>query len=370
MSRTQRVIISVVRRESSSIYKVLGVSLALIYLGFAALPNLPGMNPDNQPMGPIPTAVGMAFMEQAEEESDEEREAERRRRHQIGTPLPKPQEGSTSATAQLPYKPYVSRRRTTPAISPITPLEGASPLSANDSSNTSRPASIRTLSRQPSIASSVDAFTGQEEIRSAHLNLNARLAPFWSSVLPSRRVLFDIYASPPTTRDPGDDDETADKAAPPEEPLHSFEFYTDGNGHFSQVVVVPWEKLCTTPSTVGAVFDAKGQEGVPLQDWNLRLRSRLDYEVLPVEESEMSYKDRIRRALSSYGVDAVDPVTAPPKPAQHAGTAREAGPEEAQIPITEKLSLNTPGEPQVVEWTTIRVGRAGGVHLISDLVSL
>ena len=118
---------------------------------------------------------------------------------------------------------------------------------------------------------------------------------------------------------------------------------------------MPWEKLCTSPSTVGAVF-ASSKESSPLLGWKLRLRARLDYEALPVAESDRSYADRMRRALSSYGQDATDEI---PQPRHKTKEMEEAA---------EKLSLNSADEPQVVQWTSIRVGRADGVHIISDLV--
>jgi hypothetical protein len=328
-------------------------------VGFAALPNLPGMNPEDQPLGPLPAAVGMAFLEQAAEDDSEE--ASRRAR------------SSNNSPQNLPY---VARKKRIPPITPM-PTESSTSTAEPGQIPTSRPASMRNPSRQSSVSSVDTAFDVNDKVslRKAHDNLNARLAPFWSSVLPSRRVLFDIYASPPSSKSydastapedtEKDDDEALDKRAPTSDPLHSFEFYTDSNGHFSQVVVIPWEKLCTTPSTVEAVFNSTAEGGQtggshPLIGWKLMLRSRLDYEVLPVAESDMSYRQRIRRAISSYGVDATD------GPVERSG----GGPTPTAAEETmAKLSLNTPGEPQVIEWTTIRVGSAAGVHIISDLVS-
>ncbi len=82
------------------------------------------------------------------------------------------------------------------------------------------------------------------------------------------------------------------------------------------------------------------------------MRARLDYEVLPVSEDDRSYRERLRRATSSYGVNASD-----------APTARSA------VDKPDAVSLYTPGEPKIVQWATIKVGRADGIHVISDLVS-
>jgi hypothetical protein len=265
-------------------------------------------------MGPLPAAVGMAFMEEAEEETKKaEKEKEVRN-----------------------YKPYVSKRRTTQP-----PLQdGTSPM----------PPPSRQSSTS-SESSSVVHFGTKEALTTAHDNLHTRLAPFWSSILPNRRVLFDVHALPPDTDT--DRSDSADES-PETRPIHSFQLITDGNGHFSKTVVIPWEKLCSSPSTVAAAFDTKSSSEA-LLGWNLKIRSRLDYEDLPPAESDRSYRERLRRAVSAYGVDAVD---TPPS------TSRSTQPR------ADEVILNNPKEPQVVQWTSIKVGRADGVHIISDLVSL
>jgi hypothetical protein len=303
--------VSLVRRKSSQT----GCGPALIS-GFAALPNLPGSDPDHQPMGPLPAAVGMAFMEEAEEENKKaEKEKELRN-----------------------YKPYVSKRRT--PQQPPQSQDGTSPM----------PPPSRQSSTS-SESSSVVHFGTKEALTTAHDNLHTRLAPFWSSILPNRRVLFDVHALPPDTDT--DRSDSADES-PETRPIHSFQLITDGNGHFSKTIVIPWEKLCSSPSTVAAAFDTKSSSEA-LLGWNLRIRSRLDYEDLPPAESDRSYRERLRRAVSAYGVDAVDAPPSTSRPTQ---------------PGTEEVVLNNPKEPQVVQWTSIKVGRADGVHIISDLVSL
>lgn len=289
--------------------------------GFAALPNLPGSDPDHQPMGPLPAAVGMAFMEEAEEEN-KKAEQERELRS---------------------YKPYVSKRRTTTPQPPQN-QEGQSSV-------------LPTPSRQSSTSSetsSIVHFGTKEALTTAHDNLHTRLAPFWSSILPNRRVLFDVHALPPNTNASDATTKNVDiDDAEGSQPIHSFQLITDGNGHFSKTIVIPWEKLCSSPSTVAAAFNSKSSSDA-LLGWNLKIRSRLDYEDLPPAESDRSYRERLRRAVSAYGVDAVD---APPSTSS---STRSVG---------EEVVLNSPKEPQVVQWTSIRVGRADGVHIISDLVS-
>lgn len=311
-TRTQRVMVSLVRR------KIVLASLVLT-VGFAALPNLPGQDPDHQPMGPLPAAVGMAFLEEAEEN-----DKKAAREKEIKT-----------------YKPYVSKRRITTSENRNTPTPAPTRPSRQSSSS--------------SDSSSVAHFSTTEALTSAHDNLHRRLAPFWSNILPNRRVLFDVYATPQAERqssvEPIDSEDA--EACEQTEPIHSFQLITDSNGHFSQTIVVPWENLCSTPSTAAAAFDSSAKSPQDaLLGWQLRVRSRLDYEDLPPAESDQSYRERLRRAVSAYGTDAVD---TPSRSAQ-------AEPE--------KVVLNDPREPQVVQWTSIRVGRADGVHIISDLVRI
>lgn len=292
----------------------------MLITGFAALPSLPGTDPDHQPMGPLPAAVGMAFMEEAEEDIKK---------------AAKDKEVKT-------YAPYVSKRRAAhlqeqPGPSRIAP------------------------SRQSSQSSIDTHFSTNEAVTTAHDNLHTRLAPFWSNILPNRRVLFDVYAYPPGSnpksspnRPSNDLDKHADSSDHPD-PLYSFQLITDANGHFSKTIVIPWERICSTPSTVAAAFKSTSEDyHHALLGWDLRLRSRLDYEDLPIKDDERSYRERLRRAVSSYGVDAVDEQS-----------TQTRNREDAE----EKVLLNDPKEPQVVEWTSIRVGREDGVHVISDLVS-
>lgn len=271
--------------------------------GFAALPNI--TDPEHQPMGPLPTAVGVAMAEEADESARSGGQTE---------PL-------------KDYATYKSKRQRAAAAAG----QGSAPSSSAGS--------IRAPpSRQSSVSSTDTAFVGKEAVESAHQNLEARLAPFWSSILPNRRVLFDVYpAAQETDSDPRDVSQIV--------PLVSFQVVTDDNGHFSKTIVIPGDKL------LQAIPEAKGSTGYQPK-WKLRVRARLDYEVLPVSEDDRSYRERLRRATSSYGVNASD-----------APTARSA------VDKPDAVSLYTPGEPKIVRWATIKVGRADGIHVISDLVS-
>lgn len=302
-------------------------------------------------MGPMPAAVGMAFMEEAEEYAEDSSARNVGKEHR-------------------PYESYKSRRQRKPIPTASQPAQPAQQPSSRDRSNTasssisSSTASSRrqSPSRQSSISSTETAFQGKEAVATAHQNLRTRLSPFWSSILPNRRVLFDVHAVPVNAGESHNDNELQgaegeqeEQEIPKGDPIYSFELLTDSNGHFSRIITIPWETLCTTPSTVAAVFDSRSSSA-PLQGWKLKVRARLDYEALPVVETDGSYRDRLRRAVSTYGRDAVDRVSTPSTPTGEV------------IDSTSKLSLNSPDEPQVVEWTDIKIGSARGVHVISDLV--
>lgn len=244
------------------------------------------------------SAVGVAFMEEALEEEQ--------------TPQ------------HRPYAPYQSRRRRTTPDHAHTTIEPG----------TARPFPP-TPSRQSSVSSQQTSFIGEEEVSTAHRNLQERLSPFWSTVLPNRRVLFDVYLQPEPE---GENSEDGGEMIGDQAPIYSFEVLTDANGHFAHTGQIPWDAVR------GAAT------GPDLRQQRLRIRARLDYEALPPLETRSSYKARAQRALQTYGQGA-------PRPADRS------------MPAMERLSLNSPEEPQVVQWTDIRVGRADGIHIISDMAS-
>ena len=87
------------------------------------------------------------------------------------------------------------------------------------------------------------------ELRRLHENLDLRLQPFWSSTLPNRAIHISIYAqeSPSTSGDVTSETSTS-------EPIHTTSVMTNQEGFFSQRFTIPYEKLCTHPSTLDMVF--------------------------------------------------------------------------------------------------------------------
>lgn len=343
-------------------------------------------------MGPIPTAVGMALLEEADEADKSSREAAR--------------EKERAANPPKEYSVYQSKRRKPPPITTTTP--GGMNGNGEPARRTpARSASVMSSMSTASTSTSEAAFIGHEAIVSAHETLQRRIAPFWSSILPNRRVLVDIYATPPGSPLPASSSpDTTTPSGPAHSPIRetdpdpdpdptgsatpatSFQILTDANGHFSKVVTIPWETLCTTPSTVAMAFSTNEAEKL---GWDIRVRTRLDYEVFD-QSDQGGYRERIRRAMATYGVDATDgPGSGTGQGRDQARSVRQVGGEgsgaagvrggpgaegggEGEVEDVNRgmkgLSLNTPGEPQVVVNTTVRLGSAGGVHIISDLVSL
>lgn len=95
-----------------------------------------------------------------------------------------------------------------------------------------------------------------------HSNLETRLEPFWSSVLPNRNVRLNLYASP--HQDPA----TSSSGEAPR-PLASITVTTGVDGSFHGRFVVKWDDLCHHPSGLDIAF------GEPVQEHDLEVRAEL-----------------------------------------------------------------------------------------------
>ncbi|KAM5544170.1 hypothetical protein V8D89_001830 [Ganoderma adspersum] len=142
------------------------------------------------------------------------------------------------------------------------PLDAQS-ISSNDSS----------ASRAPSIPPSYTANIGQGdalapspinagtpiELRRWHENLEARLHPFWSSVLSNRTVRVSLYAADPSLYDSDDrhSDESSSSqgsVAPEKQPILTREVITAVDGSFQLKFSVRWDQMCLHPSAVHIAF--------------------------------------------------------------------------------------------------------------------
>ncbi|KAJ3504063.1 hypothetical protein NLJ89_g8137 [Agrocybe chaxingu] len=88
-------------------------------------------------------------------------------------------------------------------------------------------------------------------LRGLHANLEKRLQPFWSSVLPNRVVRLHLFASP-HQEEPALDSEHG--------PLASEDVYTAVDGSFQARFRVKWEDLCQHPRALHIAFGEAVEE--------------------------------------------------------------------------------------------------------------
>lgn len=91
-----------------------------------------------------------------------------------------------------------------------------------------------------------------------HANLESRLQPFWSSVLPSRIVLLQIFASP--HNEPAAREESQDQDAIDHGPVASQEVVTAADGSFQARFRIHWEDLCQHPAALHIAFGDPKEE--------------------------------------------------------------------------------------------------------------
>ncbi|KAH9933390.1 uncharacterized protein B0H18DRAFT_1083048 [Fomitopsis serialis] len=130
-------------------------------------------------------------------------------------------------------------------------IETASTASmATDASSLSYPSSVSSTSSgygtpRADTRGPVSA-AAAELMQKWNTNLQARLHPFWCSVLPARTVRISIFATDPSL------EEFRDKVADdqPRRPLATQDVVTGPDGAFQVAFRVPWKALCTHPQGV------------------------------------------------------------------------------------------------------------------------
>lgn len=101
-----------------------------------------------------------------------------------------------------------------------------------------------------------------ESLRRMHANLETRLEPFWSSVLPNRLVRLKLYAT-------AHQDPTTPSSEGELKPLAYIDVTTGIDGSFQGRFVVKWHDLCHHPSTLHIAF------GEHVQEHELEIRAEL-----------------------------------------------------------------------------------------------
>ncbi|KAG8926373.1 hypothetical protein FRC01_008946 [Tulasnella sp. 417] len=93
------------------------------------------------------------------------------------------------------------------------------------------------------------------ELAILHANLDARLQPFWSSILPNRTVRISVFVSEhqtPNERPSATPNSDSDELKPV--PLAVAEVQTNPQGYFSQRFNIPFDDICTHPPALDIAF--------------------------------------------------------------------------------------------------------------------
>ncbi|KAK7005810.1 hypothetical protein R3P38DRAFT_3404535 [Favolaschia claudopus] len=93
------------------------------------------------------------------------------------------------------------------------------------------------------------------DIRRLHRNLESRIQPFWSSVLPSRVIRINLFASPLKSDDTRPRHNTMEEQDALEHgPIASRDVTTTVDGSFQARIRISWEELCSHPGALHVAF--------------------------------------------------------------------------------------------------------------------
>ncbi|KAL1748148.1 hypothetical protein HDZ31DRAFT_30199 [Schizophyllum fasciatum] len=112
----------------------------------------------------------------------------------------------------------------------------------------------RTPTTPSTRSSSPELAEDDSVLRKLHDNLESRLRPFWSSVLPARPVRIRLYAAP-QGQPVG-----ATAAHSPHGPIAAANVTTSPDGSFEALFRLPWEHLCQHPEALHIAFGEATQE--------------------------------------------------------------------------------------------------------------
>jgi hypothetical protein len=100
-----------------------------------------------------------------------------------------------------------------------------------------------------------------ELIRRLHANLEKRLQPFWSSVLPNRTVRLHLFVTPHRDYLKQDEDNEDEVSLDADNgPLMSQDVFTAVDGSFQVKFRVNWEELCHHPQALHIAFGEEIEE--------------------------------------------------------------------------------------------------------------
>lgn len=244
-------------------------------------------------------------------------------------------------------------------------------LNSTDTTPTATPPpSTRRRSRSPParIPSTDQAFMDNEQLKLAHEYLDTRLRPFWSTALPNRRVALSLYTVKLI------DSKPVPEPGPElfeQEPLMRTTFTTNSQGVFIHHFVIPWERICTHPESIGLAFSEDPQNSDPHKDWGLVFRAQLLGEEGP---------DGLQRATTSDSMNSTNSTDSSRSSRMKDKLARAEGAatsffSRVEIPNRndgdgdQEMGLMGLGETSAEAVNVANIQRPGGVRIISDLVS-
>ncbi|KAA1468924.1 hypothetical protein DENSPDRAFT_834421 [Dentipellis sp. KUC8613] len=124
------------------------------------------------------------------------------------------------------------------------------------------------------------------DLQRLHLNLEARLHPFWAAALQQRVVRISLFPDVGPTGHRKRPSYASVESAGEDNMLHSAiaadSVLTSLEGAFQAKFVIPWEALCTHPKGVHVAF------GDPLQEYDFAVRAELLAHIPPANRSPVS----------------------------------------------------------------------------------
>lgn len=246
-----------------------------------------------------------------------------------------------------------------------------------------------TPSRQSSTDSTFANLT-EAQLRAFHANLDARLQPFWSSVL-QRRISLAVYTIPLPPSHHHRHRRTHKHTEPElpteeDEPLLRSTLSTNAQGQFSQKLVVPWERICSHPPSLKLAFSPSPPITGPVPKrteheahsadsdaWGLYIRAELLTERAPdrLPPSASSLQPGVPTRFSSPTATEPAQLLPPEPPSREEGANAFFSP--AALPVAagsgdaQQGGLKAVGRTAVHSSVVTPIAGSEGVRVISDL---
>lgn len=187
-----------------------------------------------------------------------------------------------------------------------------------------------------------------DELARLHANLDARLQPFWSSILPNRVVRLSIYVS--NHHDGGTAQMTEDDDDMKPGPLVVQEVETSVQGYFVHRFKLSFEDICTHPNALPIAY------GDQLHEHYLLVKAELQPPEPAANGAAPNYNRPPSPAVSLKSVNSVRPPL-PPRPSSSTSPLVKE-----RTPSVRSLNMSGPAIAQMAVPIT-----SAKVRLISDI---